>query len=238
VEGSTRPIERGTWLALIAMGIAVFVIANDFSAINVAIPQIEEDFDTSVTTAQWVVNAYALTFGVLIVTEGGLADLFGRRRAFFVGAAIFATFSVLGGAAQSELADRDARPDGHRRRADVARDPRNDVRRPAGGAPAWPAVHPRCRRDRQCGRPPDRRRAHRPTELALDLLPQPTCVRLRDVRHLAEIHQPRPEVEDTRIDYGGIVTVSVGLVALLLAFDQAIDWGWGIRGSSRCSPHS
>ena len=42
-----------------------------------------------------------------------------------------------------------------------------------------------------------------------------------------QIHQPRAEIEDTRIDYGGIVTVSVGLVSLLLAFDQAIDWGWG-----------
>ena len=40
-----KPIDRGTWLALIAMGIAVFVIANDFSAINVAIPQIEHDQD-------------------------------------------------------------------------------------------------------------------------------------------------------------------------------------------------
>ena len=81
VEGSEQPIGRGTWLALIAMGIAVFVIANDFSAINVAIPQIEHDFHTDVTTAQWVVNAYALTFGVLIVTGGRIADLFGRRRA-------------------------------------------------------------------------------------------------------------------------------------------------------------
>src|SRR5262249_43650923 len=41
------------------------------------------------------------------------------------------------------------------------------------------------------------------------------------------IHQPQPKVEDTRIDYGGIVTVSVGLVALLVAFDQVNDWGWG-----------
>ena len=95
-------IDRGTWLALIAMGIAVFVLANDFSAINVAIPQIEEDFDTDVSTAQWVVNAYALTFGVLIVTGGRLADMFGRKRAFFVGSAIFATMSLAGGVAQTE----------------------------------------------------------------------------------------------------------------------------------------
>ena len=79
MEGTTQPLDRGTWLALIAMGIAVFVIANDFSAINVAIPQIEHDFKTDVTTAQWVVNAYALTFGVLIVPGGRIADLFGRR---------------------------------------------------------------------------------------------------------------------------------------------------------------
>ena len=42
-----------------------------------------------------------------------------------------------------------------------------------------------------------------------------------------EIHQPRPKVEDRRMDYAGIVTVTVGLVSLLIAFDQVIDWGWG-----------
>ena len=66
------------------------MIANDFSAINVALPTIEKDFDTNVNTIQWVVNAYALTFGVMIVTGGRLADMFGRRNAFFLGTAIFA----------------------------------------------------------------------------------------------------------------------------------------------------
>src|SRR6478752_4142864 len=79
------------------MGIAVVVIANDFSAINVALPTMEKDFDTNVNTIQWVVNAYALTFGVMIVTGGRLADMFGRRRAFFLGTAIFASMSPLGG---------------------------------------------------------------------------------------------------------------------------------------------
>jgi MFS family permease len=67
------------------MAVAVVVIANDFSAINVALPTMEQDFDTDVNTIQWVVNAYALTFGVLIVTGGRLADMFGRRNAFFLG---------------------------------------------------------------------------------------------------------------------------------------------------------
>ena len=102
MEAGKAQIDRGTWLALLAMGAAVLVLANDFSAINVAIPQIEQDFDTAVTTTQWVVNAYALTFGVLLVTGGRLADLFGRRRAFFVGSAVFAAMSLAGGAAQSE----------------------------------------------------------------------------------------------------------------------------------------
>ena len=87
---------------MLAMGLGVFVIANDITAMNVALPAIEKDFDTSVTTSQWVVNAYSLSFGVLIVTGGRLADLFGRREAFFLGAGIFAVFSLLGGAAQSE----------------------------------------------------------------------------------------------------------------------------------------
>jgi len=84
------------------MGMAVVVIANDFSAINVALPTMEKDFDTNINTIQWVVNAYALTFGVMIVTGGRLADMFGRRNAFFLGTAIFASMSALGGAAQTE----------------------------------------------------------------------------------------------------------------------------------------
>ena len=116
------------------MAVAVVVIANDFSAINVALPTMEKDFDTNINTIQWVINAYALTFGVMIVTGGRLADMFGRRRAFFLGTAIFASMSALGGAAQTEtwlIAARVA--DGDRRGADVAGDPRHDLRDAARG---------------------------------------------------------------------------------------------------------
>jgi EmrB/QacA subfamily drug resistance transporter len=224
-----KPIDRGTWLALIAMGIAVFVIANDFSAINVAIPQIEKDFKTDVTTAQWVVNAYALVFGVLIVTGGRLADLFGRRRAFIIGSAIFATFSLLGGAAQTEAELIAMR-----------------VLMGIGGALMWPAILGMT----YAALPEERAglaggfilgaagigNAAGPllggalTDLLswrwIFFLNVPVTAFAVFVT-MREIHQPRPEVEDTRIDYGGIVTVSVGLVALLIAFDQATDWGWG-----------
>ena len=95
------PAKGINWLALFAIGIATVTIANDFSAINVALPTMEKDYETNINTIQWVVNAYALTFGVMIVTGGRLADMFGRRNAFFLGATLFAIFSAAGGAAPS-----------------------------------------------------------------------------------------------------------------------------------------
>ncbi len=109
-------------MALFAMGSAVFVIANDFSAINVALPTIESDFHTNINTIQWVVNAYAFTFGVLIVTGGRLADMFGRRVCFFLGAGDLRR--DVGGRRRRpdrDLADRHPGPDGDRRRADAGR---------------------------------------------------------------------------------------------------------------------
>jgi EmrB/QacA subfamily drug resistance transporter len=90
-------LDKSTILGMIAMAVSVFVIANDFTALSVALPAIEKAFGTSVNTSQWVINGYAMVFGVAIVTGGRLADMFGRRRVFFIGAAIFAFFSVLGG---------------------------------------------------------------------------------------------------------------------------------------------
>ena len=96
VTGEER-IGRSTWLALGAMALGVFVIANDFTALSVAIPRIEAQLHTTVSRAQWVINGYALVFGVLIVTGGRLADMFGRKRAFIAGASVFAFFSLLSG---------------------------------------------------------------------------------------------------------------------------------------------
>jgi len=90
-------ITASTWLALAALALGVFVIANDFTALSVAIPRIDEQLHTTVSRAQWVINGYALVFGVLIVTGGRLADLFGRKRMFMIGALIFGFFSLLAG---------------------------------------------------------------------------------------------------------------------------------------------
>lgn len=92
-------VSRETWLAVGAMLMAVFAVANDFTAMNVVLPTIEADMNTDLATVQWVVNGYALMFGVLIVPGGRLADLYGRKEILAAGALIFAGFSLLGGLA-------------------------------------------------------------------------------------------------------------------------------------------
>ena len=161
-------LAPGTVMALFAMALGVFVIANDFTALNVALPAIERDFDVDIATAQWVINAYALFFGLAIVTGGRLADMFGRRKIFFIGSAFFAGFSLLG-ALSPDVGVLIGTRVGHgdRRRADVAGDPRHDLLGPAavaGGARRRP--DPRRRRDRQRGRPAARRRPDRADQLA------------------------------------------------------------------------
>ena len=229
-------IAPGTVMALVAMGLGVIVIANDFTALNVALPAIEGDFNVDLGTAQWVINAYCLVFGMAIVTGGRLADLFGRRRAFFLGSALFAGFSLLGGLAPSAIfLIIDARRDGDRRRAHVAGHPGHDLRGAAGvEGGARGRAHPRRGGTRQRhgaapGRRPDRR------ALAGAGSSSSTC-RSPIIAVLvtwAKVHQPRPEVEDERIDYSGIATLSAGLFLILLAFDQAADWGFGEPGGDR-----
>ena len=86
-------------LGLAAIGLGVLVIAIDFTALSVALPTVEKDFTADVTTVQWIITGYALIFGTFLVTGGRLADMFGRHLIFIIGAAIFATFSLVGGLA-------------------------------------------------------------------------------------------------------------------------------------------
>ncbi len=101
LDDGDQGLEGGVLVALVAMALGIFVVANDFTALSVAIVDIEHDLDTTLNRAQWVINAYTVVFGVLIVTGGRLADMFGRKRMFILGAAIFALFSLLGGLAPS-----------------------------------------------------------------------------------------------------------------------------------------
>jgi EmrB/QacA subfamily drug resistance transporter len=92
-------LDRRTVAAIAALALGIFVIANDFTALSVAVVKIESDLGTTLNRVQWVINGYTVVFAVLIVTGGRLADLYGRRRMFMVGTAIFGTFSLCGGLA-------------------------------------------------------------------------------------------------------------------------------------------
>lgn len=80
--------------------IAQFMVVLDVSIVNVALPAMRRDLDLSVAGQQWVVNAYTLTFAGLLMLGGRAADLFGRRRVFLLGLAMFTAFSLIGGVAQ------------------------------------------------------------------------------------------------------------------------------------------
>src|SRR5437764_12239290 len=91
--------ENRKWLTLAALCFALFMIMLDNTVVNVALPSIRRDLGLGVPAPEWIVNAYALVFAVLMLTGGKLADLLGRRRIFLTGLAIFAASSLACGLA-------------------------------------------------------------------------------------------------------------------------------------------
>jgi EmrB/QacA subfamily drug resistance transporter len=85
--------ENRRWWALGAMCFALFMIMLDNTVVNVALPSIQRSLNATTSTLEWTVNAYTLSFAVLLVTGGRLGDIFGRRRIFLIGVVIFATAS-------------------------------------------------------------------------------------------------------------------------------------------------
>jgi EmrB/QacA subfamily drug resistance transporter len=91
--------ENRKWWTLAAVAFGLFMIMLDNTVVNVALPSIERDLHVSISSLEWVVTAYALTFAALLITGGKLGDLLGRRRIFIVGIAIFTLSSLACGLA-------------------------------------------------------------------------------------------------------------------------------------------
>ncbi|MEU5566921.1 MFS transporter [Micromonospora musae] len=89
------------WAVLIIAAVAQFMVIVDTTIVNVALPEMEQGLGLSVVGQQWVVNAYILAFGGFLLLGGRMADLFGRRRVFLLGLAVFTLASLAGGFAQN-----------------------------------------------------------------------------------------------------------------------------------------
>jgi DHA2 family methylenomycin A resistance protein-like MFS transporter len=101
---SPRPrVAQGTTLILLTMSLGVLIAQIDTSVVNLAVKQIGADLHTSVTTLQWVVDAYNLVYASLLLTAGTLADLYGRRRIFALGIALFTLGSLVCGFAPNAI---------------------------------------------------------------------------------------------------------------------------------------
>ncbi|WP_299001871.1 MFS transporter [uncultured Shewanella sp.] len=228
MQGSEQKEAKISVLALLAMVLSVLMIAIDFTAFSVALPIIGEEFKAGINKTQWIINGYTLMFGVLIVTGGRLADRIGRRKTLIIGISIFTVFSVLATLVSGTLG------------VIVCR-----MLMGVGGALMWPAIL-----GMVFGIMPSHRaglagalvigtagfgNAMGPMlgGVLTDILswrwiflinvPIAAIVYLL-VYKLIEDDQPIDQNEP--IDYVGVLTLSIALMALLLALDFGIGLGW------------
>jgi EmrB/QacA subfamily drug resistance transporter len=99
---TTTPTDRTRWLALYVLCAGVLMIVIDATIVNVALPSIQDDLGFSQSNLAWVVNAYLIAFGGLLLLAGRIGDLIGQRRVFLVGLAVFTCASLLCATAQSQ----------------------------------------------------------------------------------------------------------------------------------------
>jgi EmrB/QacA subfamily drug resistance transporter len=102
VTSPNTTTDRSRWTALVVLCVGVLMIVLDATVVNVALPSIQSDLGFSQADLAWVVNAYLIAFGGLLLLAGRLGDLVSRRSVFLAGLAVFTLASLLCGAAQSK----------------------------------------------------------------------------------------------------------------------------------------
>jgi EmrB/QacA subfamily drug resistance transporter len=101
-ETSAPRSERDRWIALVVLCAGFLMIILDQTIVNVALPSIQSDLGFSQSSLAWVVNAYLIAFGGLLLLAGRLGDLVGRKRMFMIGLTVFTVASLLCGVAQTQ----------------------------------------------------------------------------------------------------------------------------------------
>src|SRR5437764_8227066 len=98
----TTENDKTRWLALYVLCAGMLMIVLDATIVNVALPSIQRDLGFSQSSLAWVVNAYLIPFGGLLLLAGRLGDLIGRKRIFMAGLAVFTAASLLCGVSTSQ----------------------------------------------------------------------------------------------------------------------------------------
>src|SRR5262249_11036451 len=98
----TQNADRSRWIALYVLCVGMLMIVLDVTVVNVALPSIKNDLGFSQSSLAWVVNAYLISFGGLLLLAGRFGDIVGRKRVFLSGLALFVASSALCGLAQSQ----------------------------------------------------------------------------------------------------------------------------------------
>ncbi|MBV9194922.1 MAG: MFS transporter [Solirubrobacterales bacterium] len=221
--------ENSRWWTLAAMCFALFMVMLDNTVVNVALPSIQRDLHASLSALEWTVNAYTLTFAVLMVTGGRLGDIFGRRKLFLFGVVVFAASSALIGFAPSDTA------------LVVFR-----AFQGVGAAFMMPATLSIITQ----AFPPEQRGTAIGTwagvsALALAIGPvlggfltesvswraifwiNPPIAVVAVAVTLFAARDSRDETVDKTVDFPGIAAITVGLTALVLALVEGNSWHWG-----------
>ena len=94
--------DRNRWIALYVLCVGMLMIVLDVTVVNVALPTIQDDLGFSQSSLAWVVNAYMIAFGGLLLLAGRFGDILGRKNVFMAGLGVFTVASLLCGAAQSQ----------------------------------------------------------------------------------------------------------------------------------------
>jgi EmrB/QacA subfamily drug resistance transporter len=220
--------DNAKWWTLGAMCFALFMIMLDNTVVNVALPSIQRDLGSNLSGLEWTVNAYTLSFAVLLATGGRLGDIFGRRRTFLIGVVIFAAASAAAGLAPSTATLIAAR-----------------VVQGVGGALMMPATLSIVT---NAFEPHERGKAIGTwagvSALALAIGPVlgglltehvswraifyiniPVAI-AAVVATLFAVRESRDESVGREVDYLGVGTLTAGLTALILALIEGNAWGW------------
>ena len=181
------------WWTLIAVCVATFMLLLDVTIVNVALPSIQSDLNASLSSLQWVVDAYALTLASFLLVFGSLGDRLGRRRIFSRRVrglhGRLAALRARQGPDRPQLLPRAA---GHRRRGHVRHRPRPDRAGVRGPRARQGDRHlGRDARRRRGDRAADRRRGHGRPRLGVDLLHQRPDRPRRDRDHGAAARERR-----------------------------------------------